>query len=182
MTMLGTNQSAMAAKLLGMVEIIKKNPSLAKAIFKAQTQLDGGTQCSATVRKLPALIIDEPPEFGGNDKGPNPVELLLVSLGACQEIVYSLYAAVMGIQLESVTVALKGHLDTRGFLGIDESVPPGYQKISFETRIVSNAPTDSIEKLVQLVESRCPTLDTLRRPIVVTGDVYLNDARVRIEV
>jgi len=28
------------------------------------------------------LVVDEPPEEGGNDAGPTPVELLLVALGA----------------------------------------------------------------------------------------------------
>ena len=63
----------------------------------AQVRLDGGTQCSAFVRKFPALLVDEPPDMGGNDAGMNPVELLLTSLGACQGIVYSLYERLRSI-------------------------------------------------------------------------------------
>lgn len=93
---------------------------------------------------------------------------------AIGEDVYSLYAHMMGIQLESVTVDLKGQLDIRSLFGIDESVPSRNQKLPFETRITSSADAYEIEKLIRIVESRCPTLDTLRRPVDVSGSVFLN--------
>ena len=167
--------STLGNKIQEKVSYIQKNSAApARAIFKAQVQLDGGTQCSAFVRKFPALLVDEPPDMGGNDAGMNPVELLLTSLGACQGIVYSLYAHMMGIELDSVIVELKGQLDVRGVFGVDLSVPPGYQTITFETRITSQEDAATIEELVRMVEARCPTLDTLKRPVDVTGKVFLN--------
>ncbi|MEB4781503.1 hypothetical protein P5G60_07075 [Paenibacillus jamilae] len=35
------------------------------------------------------ILIDEPEDMGGTDKGINPVETLLCALGACQSIVAS---------------------------------------------------------------------------------------------
>lgn len=167
--------SPIGSKMQAMVSSLQKNPEVAaKATFKAQTHLVEGTQCSVSVRNFPAFLVDEPASLAGTDTGPTPVELLLVSLGTCQEIVYSLYAQMLGIELESVTVDLKGQLDVRGLLGIDESVPSGYQKITFETRITSNADAADIEKLIRIVESRCPSMDTLRRPVDVSGSVFLN--------
>jgi uncharacterized OsmC-like protein len=156
------------------IAFLEKNPQFAKAVFKASAELVGGTQVDAKVRQHPPMRIDEPPELGGTDTGPNPVELLLVSLGSCQEIVYSLYALMMGIELESVVVEVKGHLDVRGLFGIGEGVPPGFQKISYETRIASKASPEMIERLVKTVETHCPSLDTLKRPIEVGGTVVLN--------
>jgi uncharacterized OsmC-like protein len=166
--------STIGEKIHETVALIRKNPSAARAMFKAQTRLGEGTQVSAFVRKFPALIIDEPANLGGNDSGMNPVELLLVSLGACQEIVYALYASMIGIKLDSVCVDLKGYLDARGFTGMNESVPAGYQKITYETRIESRADAESIRALIRTVEARCPTLDTLKRPVEVQGRVLLN--------
>lgn len=166
--------SALSEKMQNTRSFLEKNPSAARATFKAQVRHDHGTQCSGFVRKFPALLVDEPADMGGNDAGMNPVELLLVSLGACQEIVYSLYASMMGIELDSVRVELKGNLDVRGVFGVGESVPPGYQKITFETHIESKADADSIEELVSTVEACCPTLDTIRRPVEVRGKVILN--------
>lgn len=167
--------SPIGSKMQATVSSLQKNPgAAARAIFKAQTRLVEGTQCSVAVRKFPEFFVDEPADLAGTNTGPTPVELLLVSLGTCQEIVYSLYANMMGIELESVTVDLKGQLDVRGLFGIDETVPPGYQKITFETRITSNADAEDIQKLIRIVEARCPTMDTLRRPVDVAGNVFLN--------
>ena len=168
------SQPALVAAMKEKIALLEKNPQFAKAIFKASTTLKGGTQVEATVRHHPAFLIDEPPELGGTDTGPNPVELLLVSLGSCQEIVYSLYALMMGIELDSVVVEVKGHLDVRGLFGVGEAVPPGFQKITYETRIASTASAEQIQRLVKTVESSCPSLDTLKRPIDVSGSVVLN--------
>jgi uncharacterized OsmC-like protein len=156
------------------IAFLEKNPQFAKAVFKASTELKGGTQVDAKVRHHPPMRIDEPPELGGTDTGPNPVELLLVSLGSCQEIVYSLYALTMGIELDSVTVEVKGHLDVRGLFGIGEGIPPGFQKITYETRIASKASPETIARLVKTVEAHCPSLDTLKRPVDAGGTVLLN--------
>jgi uncharacterized OsmC-like protein len=130
------------------------------------------------VRNFAPIVVDEPPELGGQDKGANPVELLLVSLGACQEIMYSAMASMMGIRLDEVKVNLKGSLDLKGLFGMDPAIPPGYQKITYETTLKSPASEEELRKLVEAVESHCPVLDTLVRPIEVTGRVTINSVTV----
>lgn len=53
------------------------------------------------------LAADEPPNFGGGDAGPNPYELLLMSLGACTAMTLRLYANRKQWPLERVIVRLK---------------------------------------------------------------------------
>lgn len=165
-----TIASAMKAK----VEYIRSHPEVARAVFKAKTRWESGTRCTAQVRNFPTLVIDEPPELGGQDAGMNPVELLLVSLGTCQEIVYSLYAQMMGIELESVTCDVKGQLDVRGIFNIDPAIPAGFQKITFETHLKTQASHAELEQLLRTVEACCPTLDTFRRAVDVSGRVFVN--------
>lgn len=156
-----------------LIEAVKNNPKLANSVFRASTYSD---QANFTVRsdiRGFTVPIDEPRELGGNDTAPNPVELLLAALGGCQEIVYRAFAAVMGIEIERIEVHAKGHLDLHGFLGLSESVPPGFNAISFTTRIVSSASPESIKQLAALVEKHCPVQDTLVRSIPVSGKVEL---------
>jgi hypothetical protein len=40
---------------------------------------------------------------------------------------------------------------------------------------MSKAAPEAIAALIRTVESRCPTLNTIQRPIDVQGDVLLND-------
>ena len=49
-----------------------------------------------------ALIADEPASAGGKDAGPNPYELLLMSLGACTSMTLRLYARRTSFPLTSI--------------------------------------------------------------------------------
>ncbi|HZB90825.1 MAG TPA: OsmC family protein [Stellaceae bacterium] len=52
------------------------------------------------------LVADEPLAAGGSDAGPNPYELLLMSLGACTAMTLRLYARRKQWPLERVAVRL----------------------------------------------------------------------------
>ena len=172
------SQAALKEALSKTVKGIQDNPVMSRVVFEAQTALAEGVRCTGNVRNFPTIVVDEPPELGGQDKGANPVELLLVALGTCQEIMYAAMASMMGIRLDEVKVNLKGSLDLKGLFGMDPAIPPGYQKITYETILRSSAPEEELRKLVEAVESHCPVLDTLVRPIDVTGKVTINGAMV----
>ena len=133
------------------------------------------------MRDFPEISIDEPPELGGTDHGPNPVEIILVALGTCQEIVYRAYAAVMGIELESVKVDVRGYLDLHGLFALDDSIPAGYQKVIFETEIKSSASREQLTQLAKMVESHCPVLNTLQAPVEVVGKVVANGQELGLD-
>lgn len=174
---LSANQK-LAHTIAAVSEQLKVLPSDKAAIgFRAETELVEGVLTRAKIRDF-ILEIDEPPSLGGTDKGPNPVELILAALGTCQEIVYSAYAAVLGIELKSVKVKVEGKLDPRGLFNVAD-VSPGFLKIQYETEIESPAAPSRIKGLVDAVESHCPVLDTLLRPIEVSGKVSLDGQSVK---
>ena len=79
--------------LMSTVDAIKKNPDIAKCRFRVSDRWLGGTNNRATVQGFYGALkehpdragqreyeIDEPQELQGHDKGPNPVEYVLIAL------------------------------------------------------------------------------------------------------
>ncbi len=158
------------------IERIEKKPKTAQVVFAADTRLEEGVRCSATVRDLPAIPVDETAALGGCNASVNPVELMLVALGTCQEVLYAAHATILGIQLDAVEIKLRGYLDLQGLLALDPSIPAGFKTIKFETRIVSPDSPEKIKQLIELVESHCPVLDSLTRAVTTSSLAYLNGA------
>jgi putative redox protein len=177
-----SSNEVITAALLEKISNIQRRAVRPQIAYRAQTRLLHGLRCAATVRGFPALFVDEPMDLGGEDSSPNPMELLLAALGTSQEIIFSAYAAVMGIPLDAVSVNVKGFLDIRGMLAMDESIAAGYQHVSYEALIESCADREEIRKLVGMVEDHCPILDTLRRPIEVMGSVFLNGESLDVQL
>lgn len=167
-------QEDVKAAVMKSIEAIKENPKAANVFFKANTELVEDVRCSAQVGTFSPMVIDERPELGGKNAGPNPVELLLVALGTCQEIMYSAYASVMDIHLDSVKVDLKGDINLNGMLGLDENTPGGFTKITFNTNIESNADEETLLNLIEAVEKHCPVMDTILREITISGSASVN--------
>ena len=162
----------LAQKIGALAEAINKDPNNANVSFAARSYLVDNVLANVSIRKF-NFNVDEPKELGGTDIAPNPVELVLAALASCQEIAFSAFAAYLGIELDQVKVHVKGNLDLRGFLAIKDSVSPGFQNIEYETIISSSEPEEKIKNLIEIVEKHCPVLDTLIRPISVTGNVKI---------
>ncbi len=153
------------SSLVGQIE---KNPALANTQFKAKARLDEGVLAKIAIRDF-ELISDEPSVLGGTNHGPNPVELVLGALAACQEIVISAYAAVLGINIDAVDVEVKGNLDLRGFLNIAD-VRPGYGNVEYSTTIrTSETDQAKLQQLLHFAEKKCPVYDILTNPVSVKG-------------
>ena len=96
------SQEILKEALQNKIAAVQNNPAAARLVFRARTQLIEDVKCSASVRSFPTMLVDEPRDIGGGDEAMNPVELVLVALGTCQEIMYAAYAAVMGIKLDEL--------------------------------------------------------------------------------
>ena len=168
------SQANVKESLLNTIESLKENPSASNVVFRAGTRWVEDVLCSVSIRDFPEFAIDEPPELGGKDSSYNPVELVLAAPGTCQEIMYSAYASVMDIKLDSVEVDVRGYLDLKGLFGMEEGVPAGFKRISFETRISSDAPEEALAQLIDTVENHCPVLDILCTQQNITGTASVN--------
>ena len=174
-------QTAIQSELAKAVDGMRANLAAAPEgqtvfTFSAGTRLVEGMRTEASIRQF-TLAIDEPTQLGGTDCGPNPVEIVLAALGTCQEIVYAVHAARLGIAIEQLEVEVEGDLDARGFYDV-AAVDPGFSAVRYHVHIKSPETPERVRALVETVQHSCPVLDTLQRPLPIRGDVELNGARL----
>ena len=119
------------------------------------------------------MAVDEPFELLGENTAPNPQEYLMTALNACVMVGYVAGAAVKGITLEMLEIETEGELDLRGFLGIDESIKPGYDKITYTVRIKGNGSAKDYQEIHKNVMRTSPNYFNIAKPVAI-------DARLEI--
>ena len=132
---------------------------------RSRTQVDGFSIGGERVERRFSIDVDEPCELGGSNRFANPQEYLLASLNACMTVGYAAQCAVRGIVLESLEIETDGDIDLRGFLGLDPSVPPGYQRLNTTVRIKGGATREQFAEVHQAVMATSPNLFNVSRPV-----------------
>ena len=168
-------------KMVATINAIKENPSLAQFQFRSETEWVNGAHSRTKIqgfygagsedisRKKPFVIEgDEPPVLLGTNAGANAVETVLAALASCLAVGFAYNAAARGIRISSLKFTLEGDVDLQGFLGISESVRPGYQNIRVNYRVKSDAPREKIEELCDYVQKTSPVLDIVHNGVPVT--------------
>jgi uncharacterized OsmC-like protein len=117
------------------------------------------------------LDADEPPLLLGEDLGPNPVEYALKALAACVTTALVYHAAAKGIEIRGVESRLEGDLDLRGFLGISEDVPVGYEKIRVYFKIDADISDEEKEELIRMGEKYSPVFNTITKATPVSAQL-----------
>ena len=91
------------------------------------------------------LTVDEPTSAGGEDAGPDPQELLAVSLASCTAITMEMYASRKGWNLGPVEVAVEYTPADRGCV----------TKFELVMRLPEDLPDEQVERL-RVIAAKCP--------------------------
>jgi uncharacterized OsmC-like protein len=166
-------------RLAGTIEHVSADPTLAQFQFRARNQWIGGGHNRTTIKafygagqedtsrtKPFVLDADEPPLLLGENQGPNAGEYLLQALAACLTGTIVYHAAARGIVLDGLACTIEGDLDVQGFLGLDETVRPGFQEIRVAFEVTGDLDDDQLSELARLT-SYSPVRDTVSNPVPV---------------
>ena len=168
-------------QLTDTIAAIENDHGLARFQFQAHTVWEGGGRSRTRIqsfqhagnrdasRSLPFVLGgDEPPVLLGENTAPNAVESVLHALTSCLSVGFIYNAAAKGIAVRSLDFAVEGDLDLRGFLGLDETVRPGYSQIRVTYRVDADAPRQTLEELCEYTQRTSPVMDLLRNPVDVS--------------
>lgn len=169
--------------LLDARKALSDAPEAAKFQWRASCKWINGTHSRSTIRNFFGLggeqkhrtefsfDADHPEVFASEDKGPTPVEYVLVGLTSCLTAGIAAVAQNRGIQLRSVTATIEGSMDLQGILGIDQDVRNGFDGIKVKYQIDADATPDEIKALVAQSQKRSAVFDIVTNPTDVSVQV-----------
>ncbi len=135
----------------------------AKATFKVSQHLAGVTEVHGTTGTGHRVVVDEPPSLGGGNVGATPLEYALAALGSCQLITYRLWAAKLGVRVDTLSVEVEGDLDVRGFFGLDPNVRPGFGAVRVRVHLRGPETPARYAELQRTVDAHCPVFDAFTK-------------------
>jgi len=167
--------------MTGTVQALKDDPTLAQFQFRTRNRWIGGGENRSRIKEFYGVGIEdesrteefeftngEPPVLLGNNEGANPVEFLLHAIAGCVTTTTALHAAARGIRIRRLSTELSGNIDLQGFLGLDESVPAGYESITIKMDIEADCTDEELDDLIGFARTHSPTCNTVCRPVPVT--------------
>ena len=162
--------------LFALIDGVKRDTAKGKTTWRVATTWQGQTRSRTKVQGFGiggqqvsrqfSIDIDEPCELGGSNRFANPQEHLLAALNACMTVGYVAQCAARGITLESLEIETDGEIDLRGFLGIDPTVLPGYENLSYTVRIKGSGTKEQFAEIHETVMATSPNFYNVARPVV----------------
>lgn len=110
------------------------------------------------------FLADEPRANGGGDQGPDPYELLLMSLGACTSMTLRLYANHKGLPVEDIEVRLRHDRVHARDCEDCESTGGYVSRIERLIRYTGDLSPEQHERLLEIAD-KCPVHKTLKGEI-----------------
>ena len=159
-------------KMFATLDLIKKQPELARFRFRAINRWVDGAHNRSTIQgfyaaggedttrsKAFALDAGEPAILLGTDTGPNPAEYLLHALAGCLTTSLVYVAAARGVRLTEVESTLEGDMDVQGALGLDDDYRNGFERIRVTFRVKGDAPAEKLQEIVARAQRRSAVFD-----------------------
>ena len=164
------------AQVMNVIGAIEQDPGYAKFQWRASNRwIDGGLSRSrvkdffagnaedTTRNDAFTLDADEPAIAAGKNRAPNSMEYLLHSLATCLTGTLVYHAAVRDIEIEAVESSYSGDMDVRGLFGLSDDVRKGFEKVSVNMRVKSNATAEELTELALF----SPVYDVISRSLPV---------------
>ncbi|MGE0483972.1 MAG: OsmC family protein [Gammaproteobacteria bacterium] len=140
----------------------RDTPEAAVVTLRAESNGVDGVACRLdTARGLVEAGLH--PATGGPGTQACSGDMLLEALAACAGVTLQAVATAFGVNLTRSTVRAEGDLDFRGTLGVAKDAPVGFRDIRLDFDIDGDAPTETLQKIVQLTERYCVVLQTIQQ-------------------
>lgn len=108
------------------------------------------------------IIIDQPPQGGGQDEGPSPLEFMCLSLAACVITIGQIIARQKRIKLRNIEARVEAEIDADVFMGKTQENRVGFFGFKVLTKIDADLSLDEKKAFLEEIDSRCPVSENLQ--------------------
>ncbi len=167
-------------QLVETINHIQEQPELAKFEFRAKNNWIDGGHCVSSIKSFYGagqedttreetftMECSHPQVLLGADEAATPPEVLLHALSSCLTGAMVYHAAANGIDIEGAQSSIKGNADLHGFLGLDPEVRTGFDGITMQLRVKSDASAEQLEQLAKF----SPVYDMISNPTPVKIEI-----------
>lgn len=166
------NQGAIREIVERNIQVLAAKPSRGQLTCATRARLVDGLRCEIEEGAW-KFSADLPAKLGGDDTAPTPGALGRGALASCLTMGITIWAARLGVQIDTLEVEVQADFDARGELGIGD-VPPGYSQVRYAVSIQSPAPRHDLDRLLDMAERHSPYLDVFGRAIALSRALRLN--------
>lgn len=163
------------AALRRTIDAVRDDPAQGRTRWAVSTRWKGGTRsdthvtaCEIGGKRLAkdfTIAVDGPRELGGTDQFASSQEVLLAGLNACMTGGWVAACALEGITLRELRIETSGVIDLRGFLGLEDSVKPGYDELVVTVHVKADATPQQLERVHDVVCRTSPNRFNLTQPV-----------------
>lgn len=121
---------------------------------------------------------DEASSRAGGDSAPSPLRYFLSGLAFCQQVWYAKASALVGVDLEDLTISVHTFMDMRGEHRMGD-VPPHPQWIAIEADVQSPGEPERILEMVDEANARCPLYSLVARAVPIHERIRHSGAVIR---
>jgi uncharacterized OsmC-like protein len=137
-------------------------PSIGQKTGKTAVRLKPGLTCEVSEGSW-SITVGMGTGAGGVEASPGPGALGRGALGSCLALSYAMWAARLGVALDTVDVTVEADYDSRGELGVSDDVSPGYTQIRYIVTVSASAPEADIRRVIDTADRYSPYLDVFAR-------------------
>ncbi len=117
------------------------------------------------------FVIDQPVPMGGQNEGPNPMEIFLSSIPACICAIGRIISNQKRLNVRGIHVTVEGDIDKDYLLGKTEEGRAGFTEIRVFADIDADMSDEEKAAYLHEIERRCPIADNIMSASVVKTKV-----------
>jgi uncharacterized OsmC-like protein len=155
------------------VKAVTLRPAIAQNTAVTKIRLRDGLTCDIEEGSW-RLVAGMAEKFGGASDGPTPGVFGRAALGSCLAVGYAMWAARLGVQIDSLEIEIHADYDARGELGVSDDVRPGYSRIRYVVHVSSPASEEEITRWLDTADRYSSWRDNIANAVPIVREVRLS--------